>query len=76
MQSRRAEGENEEQLLEWSRANKTQWTKTKEAIGATGSDTVEDLSEVAPEDYEGKVHELTTTDQLKTDGGHKALQTH
>ena len=55
----------EEQLLEWSKANKDQWLNIKTAIGATGTDTVEDLAEVAPEDYEDKVHELTSADQLK-----------
>ena len=57
--------ENEEQHLEWSRASKSHWTHIKEAIGATDADTLEELSEVAPEDYEDKVHELTKTDQLK-----------
>ena len=56
---------NEEQILEWSKANKEHWSKIKAALGATDTDTLEDLADVAPEDYQDKVHELTSADQLK-----------
>ena len=55
----------EDQLLDWSKANKAQWAKVRDAIGATDNDTLEELSEIAPEDYGDKVHELTVQDQLK-----------
>ena len=55
----------EEQLLEWSKASKDHWGKIEESIGAGSSDTLEDLSDVASEDYEEKIHELTISDQLK-----------
>ena len=49
---------NEDQLLDWSKANTTHWGNIRVTIGATEGDTLEDLSEIAPEDYEEAVHEL------------------
>ena len=55
----------EDQLVEWAKAKKQLWEKVREAIGASAEDTLEDISEVAPEDYEDAVHDLTTKEQLK-----------
>ena len=49
---------NEEQLVEWSKANKEHWLKIKSAIGATETDTLDELADVAPEDYEEKFTSL------------------
>ena len=55
----------EDQLIDWARVNRDHWAKVNTSIGASDTDTLEDLSEVAPEDYEEKVHDLTTADSLK-----------
>ena len=58
-------GKSESELLAWAKAGKELWEKVKEAIGADESSELEDLSDVAPEDYEAKIHELTEVDNLK-----------
>ena len=58
-------GKTEDELLAWSKAKREQWEKVKEAIGAGESDTLDDLSDVAPDDYEATIHDLTTSENLK-----------
>ena len=55
----------EDQLLDWAKAKQDPRGKQRDVIGSSETNTLEDLSEVVPEDYEGKLNELTLQEQLK-----------